>query len=158
MGKRHRGGRGRRRSPIITTGQRHLLPLEALDPATFERLCMWILVGSGFEDVAHYGDAGADAGRDVTARDANGNNWVLQAKRTQLGSASACKALEQAARVSRPYGVIIASSHRLSAATRDALDAKATELGVKCIAWSRTELDERVKESPEIIEEFFLKR
>lgn len=141
---------------VVTTGQRHLLPFESLDPMTFERLCLWILTRSGFKDVAHYGDAGADSGRDITARDSNNRRWVLQAKRDQLGPASACKALQDAIAHRPAEGVIIASSHRVSARARDVLQAKAAEIGVEVLVWGRTELDERAKVHDEVLEEFFL--
>lgn len=146
----------RRNEVIVTTAQRHLLPLDALDPASFERLCMWVMQRFGFHDVAHYGDAGADGGRDVVARDADGRSWVLQAKRCHLGPSAAVKALAEAVASQDADGVIVASSHSLSATARDALTIKANELKVEFLAWGRTEIDEKVKASPEILNEFFL--
>ena len=66
--------------PIITTNK--LLPFDALEPAEFERMCLWLVKREGYEGIEHLGAAGKEQGRDTVAW-REGAQWAFQCKRVQ---------------------------------------------------------------------------
>ena len=139
------------------TATRHPLPFGSLSPADFERLCLWLVRREGYEKAEHFGDRGRDQGRDVVAfRD--GRRLVFQCKRVaRLEPGDAEREIAKLLRLpeaTRPEEVIFVVSTTVEAATRDRAKAAWPDPN-RCGFWSGTELDERVKRHPDILEEFF---
>ena len=160
MGQAHdRGGK-----PKLTASA-HLLPFNELDPASFERLCFWLVVKAGYERAEHYGLAGSDQGRDVMAyRRVMGvsQRWHFQAKRMARPTVAALRteidkisALAAADPELASVGVVFVLSGTASAALRDSVRTYAAHAHLECEFWARSELDQLVKGHPELLREFF---
>ena len=144
--------------PPHTTGSNHPLPFERLSAQDFERLCLWLVRREkGYENVEWLGAGGKDQGRDLVAwRD--GMRVAFQCKRVQhFGPKDARAELEKLmglAENERPDEVIFIVSRNVTAETRTA--ARTAWVDEKsCRFWSGGELDEKVKQHPEILREFF---
>jgi hypothetical protein len=154
----------RRTKPALTASA-HLLPFNELDPASFERLCFWLVVKAGYERAEHYGLAGSDQGRDITAyRRVQGvsQRWYFQAKRMARPTTAVLRSeidkissLAAANPELAPVGVIFILSGTASGALRDNVRSYAARMHLECEFWARSELDQRVKAHPELLREFF---
>jgi tetratricopeptide (TPR) repeat protein len=146
------------------TASRHVLPFGDLDPATFERLCLWLIEAEGFEQVEHYGAAGSDFGRDVVAHRREGDTlqpWVFQCKKRTRVGAQVLKRDVDRVHSYRLFGdvappkLVFITSAQISARTREDVRSYAASSGYACHFWARTELDQRVKRHSTLLAEFF---
>jgi len=140
-------------SPPLT-GTNHSLPFDRLSPADFERLALYLLKREGFKDIEHLGASGSEQGRDLEAKK-DGRRIIAQCKRVQhFGPTDALRAIStipQARKDNSDLLFIVACS--VSAATRKS--ARQAWISGNCDFWAGTELDERVKSHPDILQEFF---
>jgi hypothetical protein len=141
--------------PIITTNK--LLPFDALEPAEFERLCLWLVKREGYEGIEHLGAAGKEQGRDIVAWQ-EGAQWAFQCKRVQrFGPQAALKEIEKVLGLQkdeRPVGLVFLTTCKVSVDTRR--QARARCAGeMECEFWAATKLDELVKRHPDVVQEFF---
>ena len=139
------------------TGTTHTLPFDKLSPRDFERLCLWLVQREGFERAEHLGAAGSEQGRDVLAW-REGELWAFQCKRVQHfrpgdAEAEVDKVLSLLEDL-RPVALVFLVACDVSDETRRRARARCGE-EMGCEFWALTELDERVKDHPEIVEEFF---
>lgn len=156
-------GTGTRATPLVTASN-HLLPLFQLDASTFERLCLWLVRAEGFTKAEHYGAAGSDGGRDIVAFRGY-DPWFFQCKRRSRLTRSQLQAevAEVAAGVADRFAdtppprvtMVFIVTSLVSARLRDAVSSYAVERGLACEFWAATELDERIKRHPELVQEFF---
>jgi len=143
------------RPPI--TGTTHTLPFDKLSPRDFERLCLWLVEREGYERAEHLGAAGSEQGRDIIAW-REGRLWAFQCKRVQHFGPK--DALAEIAKIlalppdQRPAELVFVVTCDVSANTRQqARDRCAGQ--IECHFWAGTELDQKVKRYPDIVEEFF---
>jgi hypothetical protein len=140
---------------IITTNK--LLPFDALEPAEFERLCLWLVKREGYEGIEHLGAAGKEQGRDIVAW-REGAQWAFQCKRVQrFGPKAALKEIEKVLGLQkdeRPVGLVFLTTCKVSANTRRKARTHCTGK-MECEFWAITELDEFVKQHHDIVREFF---
>ncbi len=139
------------------TSTAHTLPFDKLSPRDFERLCLWLVEREGYEEAEHLGAAGSEQGRDLVAwRD--GLQWAFQCKRVQrFGPGDAVREAEKVLDLplaERPSGLVFLVTCDVSANTRQKVRARCGE-DLACKFWTGTELDEKVKRHPDIVEEFF---
>ena len=141
--------------PIITTNK--LLPFDALEPAEFERMCLWLVKREGYEGIEHLGAAGQEQGRDIVAW-REGAQWAFQCKRVQrFGPKDALEEVEKVLGLpenERPGGLVFLTTCQVSANTRRKARAQCTGK-MECEFWAVTELDEFVKQHHDIVREFF---
>jgi len=144
------------RPPI--TGTTHTLPFDKLSPRDFERLCLWLVEREGYERAGHLGAAGSEAGRDVVAW-REGELWAFQCKRVRrFGPTDALTEVEKILALpggERPVALVFLVICDVSANTRRQARERCTQAGLACHFWSGTELDEKVKRHPDVVEEFF---
>jgi tetratricopeptide (TPR) repeat protein len=132
------------------------LPFDQLSPRNFERLCLWLVEREGYERAEHLGAAGSEQGRDVTAwRD--GRLWAFQCKRVRtFGPKKACAEIDKILSLppgQRPVGLVFIVTCDVSAKTRK---RARDHLGdIECHFWTGSELDQKVKQHPDIVREFF---
>jgi len=144
------------------TGSRHILPFLELAPASFERLCLWLVRAEGFGDAEHYGSGGSDHGRDVVALKRVGDGterWCFQCKRSRTVRSAELKwEIDKILSLDheRPAGVVFVVAGTVSARQRDAVRDHAAARDLACFFWARTELDALVKNHPTLLREFFL--
>ena len=149
-------GKSVAKRPTITKTT-HPLPFERLSPADFERLCLWLVRREGYENALHFGAKGSDHGRDVIAY-RNGKRVAFQCK--LVGRFVPAEAEKELAKILelpselRPQDVIFLVTTAVTAETRDRAGAAWGDRGA-CDFWAGTELDERVKRCPDILNEFF---
>ena len=141
--------------PITSTT--HTLPFDKLSPRDFERLCLWLVKREGYERAEHLGAAGSEQGRDIVAW-REGLLWAFQCKRVQrFGPKDALTEVEKVLALpedQRPVGLVFLVTCDVSANTRQQVrDHCAGEM--ECHFWAGTELDQKVKQHPDIVEEFF---
>jgi tetratricopeptide (TPR) repeat protein len=140
------------------TGTMQTLPFDKLSPNDFERLCLWLVEREGYERVEHPGAAGSDQGCDIVAW-RKGQLWVFQCKRVQrFGPASALKEVEKILALredERPHGLLFLVTCNVRGETRRQARERCAREEIKCEFWTGTELDEKVKRHPDILEEFF---
>lgn len=139
------------------TGSSHPLPFEKLSPLDFERLCLWLVQREGFTQAEHLGEAGSEGGRDVVAWK-EGRRFVFQCKRVQAFTpAHARKEIEKLRKLpvdEQPDELVFVVSRAVSAdARKDIRDEWGDEK--TCHFWAGSELDERVKRYPDLVQEFF---
>lgn len=145
------------------TKSRHILPFHALDPQSFERLCLWLVELEGFASPEHTGFAGQDGGRDIIGlkvRAGNSERWSFQCKRVGSVTLSELRAEVDKVVISSAagesiHGVVFIITCAVSARIRDTLRPYASQRGLECEFWALSELDRRVKRHPEILKEFF---
>jgi hypothetical protein len=141
--------------PIITTNK--LLPFDALEPAEFERLCLWLVKREGYEGIEHLGAAGKEQGRDIVAW-REGAQWAFQCKRVQrFGPKTALKEIEKVLGLPKdehPVGLVFLTTCQVSANTRRKARIHCTG-EMECEFWAATKLDELVKRHPDVVQEFF---
>jgi hypothetical protein len=135
----------------------HPLPFDKLSPHDFERLCLWLVEREGYEHAEHLGAAGSEQGRDVVAwRD--GRLWAFQCKRVRtFGPSDAHAEIDKILSLpsdQRPVGLVFVVTCNVSANTREQALARLGD--IECHFWTGTELDEKVKQHPDIVQEFFL--
>lgn len=151
--------------PAISAN-RHVLPFAQLDPATFERLCLWLAQARGYQRVEHTGAAGSDGGRDVIAwrmRDGREEFVYFQCKharvspRAHLLRADVDKILGAAAagHFVKPAVLVFMTTTNLSARLRDGLRERCGQHGVEVEFLAATELDHEIKQHPALVREFF---
>lgn len=135
-----------------------LLPFDRLSPRSFERLCLWVANREGFEWAEYVGATGSEQGRDFIAR-REGEEWIFQCKRVQRFSTM--HALAEVQRVvslpsdRHPSGIVFLTTCNVLASTRNQVRTRCEEVGLECEFWSPVELDARVKQHPDLVEEFF---
>ena len=142
-------------SPITETT--HVLPFNKLPPRDFERLCLWLVEREGYERAEHLGAAGSEQGRDIVAW-REGTLWAFQCKRVRsFGPKDALAEVEKVLALpedQRPAGLVFLVTCDVSVNTRQRVrDRCAGEM--ECHFWAGTELDEKVKRHPDMVEEFF---
>jgi tetratricopeptide (TPR) repeat protein len=139
------------------TGTTHTLPFDKLSPRDFERLCLWLVERKGYERAEHLGTAGSEQGRDIVAW-REGARWAFQCKRARsFGPKDALAEVEKVLALpeaERPVGLVFLVTCDISANTRQQACARCAG-EMKCHFWAGTELDEKVKRHPDIVEEFF---
>jgi pSer/pThr/pTyr-binding forkhead associated (FHA) protein len=142
----------------LCTGQNHPLPFDALDPQTFERLCLWLVQREGYSGAEHLGAAGGDHARDILAWK-DGQCWAFQCKRVkEFGPTSAAREIERLFDLTkdrRPATFVFVVTTNVSAKTRDVARADCRKQGLECEIWSVSELDERVRRYPDLLANFF---
>ena len=156
---------GREDRPL-RTGMEHDLPFHQLSPRRFEQLCVWLLEAEGFRDVEHYGAAGSDGGRDVSAVDSGGRFTVVQCKRyaptTTFGVAAARKELDKVLRPVEKMGraprrtperYVLMVTRDISADVRDVVVAELGE--IRATFWDLERLDRTVRRHPRLMNRFF---
>jgi len=142
--------------PAIT-GTNHILPFDKLAFSDFERLCLWLVRREGYPEAQHVGVVGNDHGRDILG-EKDGKKWAFQCKRAKAFSLS--HAEEEIEKIRGlpasdcPDVLVFLVTAAVSAKTRDSVKAKYGS-NIECQFWGETELDEKVKAHPEIIDEFF---
>ncbi len=117
-----------------------------------------VSLAKGYERAEHLGAAGSEQGRDIVAW-REGVLWAFQCKRVQrFGPKDALAEVEKVLALpedQRPAGLVFLVTCDVSANTRQQVrDRCAGEM--ECHFWAGTELDEKVKRHPDIVEEFFL--
>ena len=145
--------------PLIT-GTKHILPFSSLSPLDFERLCLWLVQREGYERGEHRGAAGSEQGRDIVAwRD--GEQWAFQCKRVQsFTAATARKEIQKlfdelpVRQIPIPRHYVFAASCLISSEIREQIGKEYGDR-LDLHFWAVTELDEKVKKHPDILEEFF---
>jgi tetratricopeptide (TPR) repeat protein len=139
------------------TGSSHPLPFERLSAPDFERLCLWLVQREGFTRAEHLGEAGSEGGRDVVAWK-EGRRFVFQCKRVQAFTpAHARKEIEKLRKLpvdEQPDELVFVVSRAVSAEARSAIRAEWGDEET-CQFWAGTELDEKVKRYPDLVQEFF---
>jgi tetratricopeptide (TPR) repeat protein len=148
---------------IITTNK--TLPFDALSPAEFERMCLWLVEREGYLRPQHLGEAGNEQGRDIIAYRTGSSGeelWYFQCKRHKRPCIGIFKEeinkynkLVASDPTKRPAGVIFIISSSVSARLREIISTYCHAQGFNSEFWARTELDMRVKKYPEIVGEFF---
>jgi len=145
-----------RPKPTIS-GTTHPLPFDQLSPRDFERLCLWLVEREGYERAEHLGAAGSEQGRDIIAW-REGRLWAFQCKRVQrFGPHDALKEVEKVLALpegQRPLGLVFIVTCDVSANTRQQVRERCGE-EMACQFWTGTELDQKGKRHPDIVEEFF---
>ena len=139
------------------TGTTHTLPFDKLSPRDFERLCLWLVEREGYERAEHLGAAGSEQGRDIVAWH-EGTLWAFQCKRVQrFGPKDALAEVEKVLALpqnQRPVGLVLLVTCDVSVNTREKARARCAG-EMECHFWAGTELDEKVKQHPDILQEFF---
>jgi hypothetical protein len=142
--------------PAITRTT-HTLPFDELSPRDFERLCPWLVEREGYERAEHLGAAGSEQGRDIVAW-REGKLWAFQCKRVRsFGPKAALAEVEKVLALpeaERPVGLVFLVTCDVSVNTRKKVRARCAG-EMECHFWVGTELDEKVKRYPDIVEEFF---
>ena len=143
--------------PLITRTA-HTLSFDKLSPRDFERLCLWLVRREGYERAEHLGASGGEQGRDIVAW-RKGRLWAFQCKRVRrFGPRDALEEVEKVLALpeaERPVGLVFLVTCDVSAQARKKARARCAEEKLECRFWVGTELDERVKRYPDIVEEFF---
>jgi hypothetical protein len=141
--------------PITSTT--HTLPFAKLSPRDFERLCLWLVKREGYERAEHLGAAGSEQSRDIVAW-REGRLWAFQCKRVRrFGPRDALAEVEKVLDLSegeRPVGLVFLVTCDVSANTRQQVRERCAG-EMECHFWTGTELDEKVKHHPDILQEFF---
>ena len=136
----------------------HTLPFDKLSPRDFERLCLWLVEREGYERAEHLGAAGSEQGRDIVAW-REGALWAFQCKRMQsFGPKNATEEVKKVLALpkdQRPTGLVFLVTCDVSANTRQQARERCKQTGMECHFWVGTELDEKVKHYPDIVDEFF---
>ena len=147
-------------SPVYrppATGTAHTLPYHQLSPRDFERLCLWLVQREGFDQAEHLGAAGKEQGRDITAQ-REGQLWAFQCKRVRnFYPADAETEVDKVLGLPddlRPAALVFLVACDVSDETRNRARARCADK-MDCHFWALTEIDERVKRHPHIVEEFF---
>ena len=134
----------------------HTLPFDNLSAADFERMCLWLVQREGYERVEHLGAAGHEQGRDIVAW-REGKRYAFQCKRVQrFGPSDALTEIDKVMALPehlRPSCLIFQVSCHVSATTREKARQRVKDMGTEF--WARTELDEKAKRHPDLVEEFF---
>jgi tetratricopeptide (TPR) repeat protein len=161
--ERELNGLETRRPPLPATT--HVLSFDRLSPADFERLCLWLVEREGYTRAEHLGLAGSEQGRDVVAHRPTPRGeelWYFQCKRYRSINAKTLKdevdkylQLAQDKPHLRPAGVVFVISCAVSAKVREAVGAYCEQHGLAHEFWGLTELDMRVKQHPDVLQEFF---
>ena len=143
--------------PLIT-GTTHTLPFEKLSPRQFERLCLWLVEREGYTNAKHLGAAGREQGRDIIAW-REGTLWAFQCKRRQrFGPQDALAEVEKVLALpedERPAELVFLVTCDVLANTRQQACKRCEQAGLECDFWAGTELAEKVKRHPDIVEKFF---
>jgi len=149
--------------PVTTRAQ--CLPFGELTWENFERLCHRLMTVEGdVEHCARYGRQGdSQAGIDVYARQVNGRYHCLQAKRhrsftaAQIGNAVELFIGGSWASRAERFTIAVQSSLR-STTVQDEIEQQAARLlavGVVFIALDGEELTNRLRQHPELVDDFF---
>jgi hypothetical protein len=144
-------------SQLPITGTTHTLSFDKLSPRGFERLCLWLVEREGYERAEHLGAAGSEQGRDIVAWH-EGVLWAFQCKRVQNFYPK--DALREVGKVldlpedQRPAVLVFLVTCDVAVNTRQQVRERCAG-EMECHFWAGTELDEKVKWHPDILEEFF---
>jgi tetratricopeptide (TPR) repeat protein len=133
------------------------LPYHELSDKRFEELCLWLVRREGYERAEHLGASGSEQGRDIVAW-REGVECAFQCKRVRrFGPKDALAEAEKMLALpedQRPAVLVFIAACNISKRTRQ--ETRAYCAGkVECQFWGVTELQERVKRHPDIVEEFF---
>lgn len=139
------------------TATAHVLPYEQLSPRDFERLCLGLVTREGYDNAEHLGASGGEQGRDIQAERA-GERVIFQCKRVKsFGPPDARKEVDKILGLppeKRPVELIFLVTCNVSVQTRDAARERSGE-AFPCTFWAYTELDEKVRRYPELVQQFF---
>ena len=139
------------------TRTKHPLPFERLSPRDFERLCLWLVEREGYQRAEHLGASGGELGRDVQAW-REGRRWAFQCKRVRrFGPADALTEVDKLLSLpadQRPAELVFLVTCDVSANARQQARERWGDEHT-CHFWAGTELDHRVKQHDEIVDEFF---
>lgn len=140
------------------TATRHVLPFEALQPADFERFCLWLISREGFDQVEHLGSSGHDHGCDILGM-RQAEMWAFQCKRVlHFGPRDVNKELDKIFALTeraRPAAIVFIATCAISAQTRQVARNRCRDK-IICHFWGKTELDEKVGRHKELLRTFFL--
>lgn len=121
----------------------------SISPSQFEELVFWLLHREGFFNVAWYGEAGGDKGRDIVCQrsDLFGprvmfRNCIVQCKRYK-GRVARARLFEDILKASEhnPDCFILATTGIMGASTKDWLTTQEQHLPYKLVLWERMDLD-----------------
>jgi formylglycine-generating enzyme required for sulfatase activity len=153
-----------RPKPVLT-GTTHTLPFGQLSPRDFERLCLWLVEREGYERAEHLGAAGSEQGRDVIAhRDTPTGEelWYFQCKRYRtIGATTLKEEVDKYLKLAKkrthlkPHGAVFVVSCDVSARVREDVGDYCDEYRLAYEFWALTELDEKVRRHPDIVDTFF---
>jgi len=146
-------------------GTTHVLSFDRLSPVDFERLCLWLVEREGYTRAEHLGLAGSEQGRDVVAYKPTLHGeelWYFQCKRYRSINARTLKdEVDKYLRLAeekphlQPAGVVFVVSCAVSAKVREEVGAYCEQHDLTYEFWALTELDMRVKQHPDLLQEFF---
>jgi len=151
--------------PVSTRTQ--LLPIEELSWQDFEKLCYRLVrLESSVEFCEQYGVAGSmQQGIDIFARSTNSNKYqVFQCKNeSSFGPAKIKKAIESFQSgswysKSEVFFLCTRESLRSTTGRTDEFERQALSLredGIVLIAWDQEELSSKLKDLPELVDDFF---
>ncbi|MCP3964437.1 MAG: tetratricopeptide repeat protein [bacterium] len=141
--------------PVTATTNR--LPFDALSPAKFEELCLWLIRREGYKRVEYLGEAGSEQGRDLVAWK-DDRRFAFQCKRVRRFNASdgkrEIKKIRTLADEDQPDELVFLVSRAVRAAARKEI-RKAWGYEDTCHFWAGGELNERVNRYAHLREHFF---
>lgn len=149
------------------TSTRHILPFGNLSPEQFTRLCYWVVEKSCKFDNVEYYDMTGDKKRDVVGSKhstaGKREQWYFQCKRYRRISLSSFKheldGIKEHSNKNndfKPDRIVFVTACPVSPSCKDSVKEYAKTLGLEFVDfWTDVELDEKVKGTTEIIEEFF---
>jgi hypothetical protein len=142
----------------LVTGTTHPLPFLQLGGSAFERLCLWLVVREGYEAAEHLGALGSEQGRDLIAWREE-RRIAFQCKCVKaFGGADARKEVAKVLELPEdrlPAEMIFIVTCLVPADARDKAREELQTHDIGCQFWAATELDEKVKRYPDMMEEFF---
>ncbi|MBA7497176.1 hypothetical protein ES702_07787 [subsurface metagenome] len=156
----------RKQKPKITRTL-HLLDFHKLSDEDFERLCFWVVDGSGeFDSAEKYGMTG-DKKRDVIGYKHNisgkKEQWYFQCKRYAKisfsnfkGELAAIAKHSQKTKDFKPDVIVFVSACPITPGCKDQTKKCASQLGFPLVYfWTNEELDKKTHSTPRAIERFF---
>jgi len=149
------------------TSTRHILPFGNLSDDDFERLCYWVVEKSfEFDSVEHYGMTG-DKKRDVIgykhSTAGKREQWYFQCKKYKKiffssfkDELDAIKKHSDDDKDFKPDTIVFVTGCSVSPSCKDSVKEYAKKLSLGFVHfWTDVELDEKVKATKEVVEEFF---
>ncbi len=133
------------------------LQFHSLSAKAFERFCFALLGAEGHTQLRHLGDAGNDKGCDLISVDPKGRRVVTQCKRVkELGPAEALKEIRKVLAdppEPKPKAWSLLATCALSKNLETRVKKEAGDLETEFLG--RTELEERARRHPYLVELFF---
>jgi formylglycine-generating enzyme required for sulfatase activity len=134
------------------------LPFERLSPKDFERLCFALLAAEGHTDRRHWGAAGSEGGCDLVSTAPDGRRVVTQCKRVKSLSPDAAekelrKVLKKPPSPEPELWSLVAACDLSRNLEEQLAKIAGGKLGIELCGLS--ELDERVRRFPDLVDWFF---